>query len=193
MLKRATLPAPLQRNQQITFTVTFKPDGNNGRYEDRIEFIFKDTRLNKRFAITRSVVATLGVQEDYELLKAKRPYVRPKRTEQLEEPIVEFTPGIPPPAIAEFKWAVRLLPYEIPKALKRLLEECERANLAPSKIVERVRGAFITSPFTADTYARHLAYMLWIEEERARRDLSRYDSDMDGTTMDPVTKGNFYE
>ncbi|KAI0093452.1 P-loop containing nucleoside triphosphate hydrolase protein [Irpex rosettiformis] len=189
VLKRTMLPVAIQRNQQIAFTVTFRPEGTNGRYEDRIEFVFEDSRLNKRFAITRSLVATVGVKEDYELLRASRPYVRPKRNEQLEEPITEFTPGVPPPAIADFKWAVRLPLYDAPKALKKLLEECEVTNLPPSKVAARIRAAFIPTQLIADTYSRHFAYMLWIEEERARRDLSQYD--MSDATMEP--QGSFYK
>ncbi|KAI0093451.1 P-loop containing nucleoside triphosphate hydrolase protein [Irpex rosettiformis] len=189
-LKRTVLPITIQRNQQIAFTVTFRPEGNNGRYEDRIEFIFEDSRLNKRFAITRPMVAMVGVKEDFELLKATRPYVRPKRSEQLEEPIAKVTPGVPPPAIAEFKWAVRLLPYVAPKSLKKVLDESESTNLSPSKIAARIRAAFIPNQLSADTYARHFAYMLWIEEERAKRDLSQYD--MNDVTMDPQGSGPFY-
>lgn len=189
ILKPTALPVSMQRDQQVSFSIAFRPEGNNGRYEDRLEFVFRDLRLNKRFAITRSVVAVVGVQEDYELLKARRPYVRPKRSERVEEPIVEFTAGVPPPAIADFKWAVRLLPYDLPKALKKLLEECEAADLSPTKIAGRIRAVFIPSQLSSTTYARNFSYMLWIEEQRARRDLAAYD--MPEATLEPC-KGGLY-
>ncbi|KAI0693032.1 P-loop containing nucleoside triphosphate hydrolase protein [Cytidiella melzeri] len=186
-LSHKTLPVAIRPNRHTVITITFRPDGVSGRFEDRLEVVLLDPKLNRRFAITRSVLAIVGVKEDYELLKASRPYVRPKRTVQLEETIADFTPGIPPPAIAEFTWAVRLLPYSIPKALAKLLEDSESKNLTPSKTAGRIRSVLMPTPLSPSTYARNFANMLWIEEQRAKRDLAQYD--MDEATIDPEKRG----
>lgn len=171
--------------EELSFNVVFRPKENRGRYEDRLEFVFYDPQLSKRFAVTRTITAVLGVKNDYEELKASRPYVRPKRSAHVDETIAEITPGIPPPSINEFKWAVRLLPYEIPKGLAKILEDSDRDNLPPAKISARIRSTLLQSGFNADTYARYFVNLLWIEEERAKRDLSQYDMHNEGATLEP--------
>ncbi|KAI0344525.1 P-loop containing nucleoside triphosphate hydrolase protein [Trametopsis cervina] len=186
-ITQTTLPKRIKANQEITLTVVFRPDGNNGRYEDRLELVFNDPSLNKRFGITRTLLGIMGVKQDYELLKASRPYVRPKRTTQLQEPIMGVVPGVAPPSIAEFKWKVKLLPYTAPPSLVEILADSESKDLRPSQIAARIREAFIPSGLTPASYARNFTTLLWIEEDRARRDLTQYD--MDEAELEPSGRG----
>lgn len=181
----------LKPGRELSLKVRFKPEGNRGRYQERVEILFRDPGLNKRFGITRTVIATVGVKEDYEQLKASRPYVRPKRSTQLEEPVAEVTPGIAPPAIDEVKWAVKLATHEAPKPLVKVLEDANLDNLPPSKLAARIRSAFLPTGLTVNTYARQLSYLMWIEEDRARRDLAQYD--LEEATLEPIRNKTYYK
>jgi helicase MOV-10 len=46
-----------------------------GRYHDRLELIFEDTQLKKRFIITRALKAIVGNKAEHEALQPKVPYV----------------------------------------------------------------------------------------------------------------------
>ena len=58
----------------ITVRVTFKQN-HIGRYEDRLEVVFENIQLKKRFTISRAVSATVGNKVDLEALKPKEPYI----------------------------------------------------------------------------------------------------------------------
>ncbi|KAI5120593.1 hypothetical protein M0805_008071 [Coniferiporia weirii] len=179
---RTTRVKPSQKGAVV---VTFDSRGERGRFEDRAELVFEDPSLKRRFSITRPLVAIVGVKEDYEALKARAPYVRPKR--KLQEPIAEVTRGIPPPSIAAITWTVRLLEYKAPEALVRLA--FNEGEATPSQIATRVRTALLPDKLDKETYGRHFSMLLWIEEERARRDLQQYN--LEEETLVPCRP--FYE
>ncbi len=145
-----------------SIAVTFTSSDQRGRFEDRVELIFEDLVLKQRFAITRPVQATVGVKEDHEVLRAKAPYVRPKR--RPEEPMKEIISGIPPPALAAIKWKVKLPSYPAP----RTLLDITYGIGSPKEIVTRVRNTLFPDKFESDTYGRTFQVLLWVEEERAR-------------------------
>ncbi|TDL24445.1 P-loop containing nucleoside triphosphate hydrolase protein [Rickenella mellea] len=160
---------------KTNIAITFGPRNVRGRFQDRIELHFEDLVLKKRFAITRPLNATVGVKADYEALRPKAPYVRPKL--KTEEPISDPIPGIAPPALAAIVWKVALPKFPIPPGLKELAF----GNGTYKELAKKVRNAFLPRDFDCDTYGRHLKVMIWIEEEQARRDLQLYN--LSGTTL----------
>ena len=142
-------------------TLTFDPRSERGRFNDRVELVFKDSTLRKRFCITRPLLAAVGVSSDYEILRAAAPYVRPKR--KRFEPISEVVPGVPPESIVKFKWAVNSPQYKIPRDLARVLN-----GGSTSEVVQRIRELYFPEGLTSVTYSRFFGRLLWIEEERAR-------------------------
>ena len=160
-LKPVPAAVLLRRNQSIEINITFDPKSDRGRFNDRVELIFKDLILKKRFCITRSLKAIVGVIADYEALRANAPYVRPKK--KRHEPIGEIEPGEPPEAIVKFKWAVSLPQYTVPKELANILGDGASLDL-----VKRIRDTVFPNALNGNTYARFFGILLWIEEERAR-------------------------
>lgn len=146
----------------INLDVKFSPRDERGRFEDRIELIFEDLHLNRKFAITRRVRATVAVKADYEALRPNAPYVRPNR--KFEEPMQEIIPGIAPPALSAIRWKTRLLQYPIPPGLV----ETAFGNGTSAEIAARIRQAFLPNTLDSRTHGRHFGVLLWVEEERAR-------------------------
>lgn len=152
----------IQVGRKIDVVVIFSPGDDRGRFEDRLEMYFLDVVLNQRFAITRSVRAIVGDQDDYDLLRATAPYVRPERRQEQE--ITRFLSGVQPPALARITWKVTLEKYEVPLELKEVA--FGKGNI--SDLTSRVRNAWLPKTFGSQTYGRFFSVLLWIEEERAR-------------------------
>ncbi len=120
----------------LTLSVTFDSRRERGSFEDRIELIFEDPIVGRRFSITRPLLATVGVKADYDTLKARAPYVRPKAKTEMR--ISEVTPGVPPDSIAEIVWKVKLDMHKAPKTLNNIAFGAG----SPSELAVRVRSAF---------------------------------------------------
>lgn len=142
--------------------MVFSPKKLRGRFEDRIELVFEDPNRRQRFVITRPIHVTVGTKEDYEALKAKVPYVRHKQ--QIQEPVNNFIPGIPPPALGAIKWVVKLGVYAVPKDLVEVAYGIGRL----SDTVSRVQSSILPATFDNGTYANRFHTLLWLEEEQAR-------------------------
>jgi helicase MOV-10 len=151
-------------NHTITFatpiplTVSFNlPYG--GRYEDRLELVFEDIQLRKRFLISRSLRAIVGSKVDHELLKPKAQYVpRTRLTRQPETNVIE---GILPPALNAIPWKVALPHANIPQQVSSILSKGSLAD-----VIKHVRNVLLPKAFNSDNYARHFKNLLWIEEFR---------------------------
>ena len=152
----------LRPRMGVDIILNFSSNNQRGQFEDRLELYFTDLTLNEKFAITRPVRAIAGDKDDYELLRARAPYIRPKASR--EHAITEFLPGVPPPALAEITWVVRLDHYDMPSGLK----EVAFGKGSSSDIAKRVRNAWLPKTFVGKTYGRQWSIILWIEEERAR-------------------------
>jgi helicase MOV-10 len=149
---------------QIHITFDTKHQPTRGRFTDRIELVFLDVHLRHRFCITRPLKAAIGSSADYEALRASAPYVRPKR--KTVEPIREVVPGVPPECIMKCKWMVRLLPYEVPRELERVLRNGIATN--SKGLVQRVRDVYLPGGLSEEKYASFFSVLLWVEEERSR-------------------------
>ncbi|TDL24456.1 P-loop containing nucleoside triphosphate hydrolase protein [Rickenella mellea] len=157
--------------------VAFTPHGVRGRFVDRLELQFEDTALGIKFGITRPMSAIVGVKADYEVLRPKSIYVRPKRTP--EEPMKNIVEGVPPPALHAIKWTSKLPMYPVPNDMIKLAYTEGKV----SEIAQRVKNTFMPGLFASRTYGHHFDVMLWIEEERARQDLAKYN--LQSASVDP--------
>ncbi|KAF8630294.1 hypothetical protein AX15_003007 [Amanita polypyramis BW_CC] len=139
-----------------------------GRYEDRLEMIFEDIQLKKRFLISRPISVIVGNAEDHEKLKATAPYIPRRRTERKpEKRIIE---GVRPPALTAIPYVGTLPKAAIRPALLALLS---RGSV--EETVARLKTAYLPSVLDSETFARHFRTLIWIEEQRADEDLQRYD------------------
>ena len=193
----------LAAGSTVKVEVSLSGIGLRGRMEDRIEMIFEDSHMKKRFPITRLISATIGSQEDYKALRPQTPYIRPKRKafEEISETV--RVPGVLPSSVTDIKWAVRLPEFKMPTALRTMAF----GDGTIKEIVSNVQ-AVLPNQLDCNTYGRQFGNLLWIEEERARyfefhslfltfkcqchrRDLQLYD--IDNAAMKPLQRTRFYE
>ncbi|RXW14391.1 hypothetical protein EST38_g11467 [Candolleomyces aberdarensis] len=140
-----------------------------GRYDDRIEFIFEDTLLRKKFVISRQLQVVIGSEADHAVLRPVAPYVPRERKARTPETTV--VPGIAPSATNAIPYVVKLPRAPIPKHLLDLLSGSKPLR----EQIADVQRLYITGPLSTRTYARRFKHLLWIEEHRTESDLERYD------------------
>ncbi|KDR68388.1 hypothetical protein GALMADRAFT_78731 [Galerina marginata CBS 339.88] len=140
-----------------------------GRYEDRLELIFEDTRLKKRFVIVRTLKAIVGNKAEHEAMRPKAPYV--PRTRSTRKRILEVVEGIRPPALTAVRYVVPLPKANMPTQLQFVLAGSE----STSRCTSHIRKVFLPASLTSNTYGRHFKLLLWIEEFKMEQDLERYD------------------
>ncbi|KAF8869388.1 P-loop containing nucleoside triphosphate hydrolase protein [Infundibulicybe gibba] len=140
-----------------------------GRYEDRLEVVFEDIALKKRFMISRPLRAIVGNPEDHEALKPRAPYVPRSRTvREAETDVIE---GVPPPSMEGIRYINRLPLAIIPTDLSSLLSN----NSSLSETIRKMRRLYLPSSLNGDTYGRHFKHLIWAEEYKMDRDIERYD------------------
>ncbi|KAF7966507.1 hypothetical protein HWV62_21353 [Athelia sp. TMB] len=137
---------------EILFRATF-----NGRYDDRLEIIFEDQALSKRFAIVRPIQAIIGSKADHELLKPKSPYV--PRIRRDREAVMDVVLGVAPPALDAITYVVKLTQSPIPKELAGAL-----VTGAPQHRAGNIKRLFLPQIWNSDTYSRHMKHLIWVEE-----------------------------
>lgn len=130
-----------------------------GRYQDRVEFMFEDIQLQKRFLICRTLQAIVGSKADHQLLQPKAPYVPKERL--VRQPELTVVEGIAPPSLTVIPYVFKLPQANIPKPLLSTL-----SNGSVSETVKSVRRMFLPSVLNSDSYARHFKHLLWVEEFR---------------------------
>ncbi|KAH6905316.1 RNA helicase [Coprinopsis sp. MPI-PUGE-AT-0042] len=140
-----------------------------GRYEDRLELVFEDTQLKKRFMISRPLQVVVGNEEEHEALRPKIPYTpRPKTAREVIKTTVK---GVAPPATNAIPY-VGALPRAMPPAqLLVVLNGSEPIK----KQVDHIKRVHLPRDLSSATYARHFKILLWVEEQKAEADLERYD------------------
>ncbi|EAU82858.2 RNA helicase [Coprinopsis cinerea okayama7 len=99
-----------------TLSIVFHP-GYAGKYEDTLELLFWHLDLRRSFVITRRVTATVGDQEDHELLRAKAPYTGPKETPRFRPDGTKIIPSLRPPTWTKTNWTDRLPEYKVPQKI----------------------------------------------------------------------------
>ncbi|KAG9024568.1 hypothetical protein FRB95_011351 [Tulasnella sp. JGI-2019a] len=171
-----TFPIPLDPGQPFTLSIDFnarKQLGLRGHFNDRAELRFENTALQQAFTIVRSLKAIIGSQADYDLLRAKAPFVRQKRRQP--RPNGRFIPGPRRALFSSIPYIGRLGKYPIDRSVIVAGPEEERIQIV---------RAILPQDLTAETYARHWHTLLHVEEEQMMRDIEVYD--MVNTVLHPV-------
>jgi helicase MOV-10 len=146
----------LSAAKAFTFSLEFKQP-YSGRFEDRLEFTFQDTRLQKQFIMTRMVKAVVGDKALFHELMPKEPYTPPKRS--MEKEIGEVVGGVRRAAQKAIRYKAKLPPATIPKSLHDLLSSSE-------PVIQTVKQTkeILPEHLTCATYATFFKNLLWIEE-----------------------------
>ncbi|KAF7323612.1 RNA helicase [Mycena kentingensis (nom. inval.)] len=158
---------PILYNQSYTFSVTFR-QSFPGRADDRLELVFEDTQLRKRFAIVRALTAHVGNRADHDAIRPKAPYVPRKRAAR--EPETFIVEGVRPPALKAVPYVVPLPEAAIPTNLASVLSTANTKHA-----LDTIRKLYMPQVFGSGTYARQFKHLLWIEENRMENDLGMYD------------------
>ncbi|KAG8986628.1 hypothetical protein FRB94_002635 [Tulasnella sp. JGI-2019a] len=170
------LPIPLNSGKPFALSIDFnarKQLGLRGHFNDRAELRFENTTLQQSFTIVRRVKAIIGSKADYELLKAKAPFARPKRRRL--RPNGRPVPG-PRRSIRSNIPYVRIPPkYRHDKAVIVAGQEEERTQII---------RAMLPPTLDADTYARHWHTLIHVEEGQMLQDIEVYD--MIDTILHPM-------
>ncbi|KAJ7746485.1 P-loop containing nucleoside triphosphate hydrolase protein [Mycena maculata] len=157
----------IRYNTTYSFTVKARQE-YNGRDENRLEILFEDLQLRKRFIIARILRVTVGNRADHELLKPIAPYVPRKRTTR--QPETNIVEGVLPPSLKAVPYVVPLPEAPIPNGLAAAL-----STGTTTDIVANLRRSYLPPILDSNTYPRHFKHLLWIEEYRMERDLEHYD------------------
>ncbi|KAG9045676.1 hypothetical protein FS837_005860 [Tulasnella sp. UAMH 9824] len=140
--------------------VTFDPEGNRGRYEDRVEFTFQlPLQDNKEFTISRAVTATVSVTAHHQQLAPTAPYTRPKRPPRGNG---LGTDGDRPP---NFERENAAFCYPLPnlEIPPEILSIFHLQNASVDDKVDLIRQECARDP----TYTGYWQTLLWLEECQA--------------------------
>jgi helicase MOV-10 len=144
----------------LTLNIGFKQP-YVGRYQDRLELLFEDTKSKKNFIITRALKAIVGNKGEHEELQPKTPYI-PRSTSK-RSPILKVVEGIKPPSSSVIPYVDRLPKAHIPTPLEKVLTSKD----AVAKMTARIKSVFIPKVFNSRSHGQHFKHLLWIEEFRA--------------------------
>ncbi|KAL0958006.1 hypothetical protein HGRIS_000180 [Hohenbuehelia grisea] len=149
-----------------------------GRCYDRLEFLFEDQRLRKRFIISKALQAVIGNIDDHNQLQPKVPYVQRQnlRAGIERQPEIDVVPGELPASTKAVPYVVQLPQAPVPK---NVLQAVSGGSF--EKALQRVRQECVPSVLDTRTYGRHFKQLLWIEEVQMNRDIEMYD--MEGTEL----------
>ncbi|KAJ8688713.1 hypothetical protein PTI98_013472 [Pleurotus ostreatus] len=156
----------------VTFRQTY-----TGRYHDRVDILFEDSQLKKRFTISRPLTAIVGNKEDHDMLRPKTPFVPQKRLAR--QPEVDVVPP-------ELPASTKAVPYVVPLPLALIPRHFSNIFTSGSyaHVLHTIRKSFLPQSFNSESYGRHFKHLLWTEEFQSERDMEIYD--MQGVKM------NFY-
>ncbi|KAI3612884.1 rna helicase [Moniliophthora roreri] len=153
-----------------------------GRHEDRLELVFEDLQLKKRFIIARTLRVIVGSKDDHNNLRPKVPYVPRKRSAINRQPEYEVVEGEMPPSTKAIPYIGALPQSKIPGFLERSL-----GNGNVKEVVDHLQKVYLPRVLNGETYGKHFKHLLWAEEFQMERDLEHYD--MSNT---PLTRHNNY-
>jgi helicase MOV-10 len=145
----------------LTLNIGFKQP-YVGRYQDRLELLFEDTKLKKKFIITRALNAIVGNKDEHELLQPKIPYRDIPRSDSQRSPILKVVEGVKPLSTLVIPYVGRLPKAPIPKPLEKILSSKDSV----AKMTDRIKSAFIPQVFNSKSHGQHFKNLLWIEEFR---------------------------
>nr|GAT48863.1 RNA helicase [Mycena chlorophos] len=157
----------LKYNENLPFSVTFR-QSFPGRVEDRLELVFEDKNLKKRFVIVRVLSAHVGNRADHAALRPTAPFVSHKRVQR--KPEQEVIEGVLPEALRAIPYVGKLPKAGIPANLASVLGSPDTKS-----VIETIKGTYLPPVFDSKGYGRQFKNLLWVEEHRMELDLGTYD------------------
>jgi len=154
-----TVPAfrgQLLLNQSRTLVIKLLPL-NLGRFEDKIELVFRDASLSQLFVIARHLRAVVANKSELDKLGPASPYLRPPRREH--RPRDDDIDGVRYSFPSDINWVVKLAKHNVPNAVRDAL-----ASGSPEDHIAAIKSRVLPRNFTAETYARHWTTLLHLEE-----------------------------
>ena len=130
-----------------------------GHFEDTLELVFFTVDSGTKFVITRKVEATIGSQEDHDLLRARAPYE--KRKIHKFNPSGPIVPSNRPPVWTKTRWAQRLLDFYIPSRVVLAAATPNNGALAAAR-------KLMPAQLNIDTYGNWFQTLLYFEEDRVK-------------------------
>ena len=140
-----------------TLNLQFSPR-ELGRFEDRIEFVFRDAALSEQFSIARNVRAVVANAAELAALGPIAPFRRPPRRKFIDRDGDDI-PGVRFPFESEIQWVAKLGKYDVPFALQQAV-----AAGSPEEQLQAVKTRFLPAEVTTTTYSRHWGSLLHLEE-----------------------------
>ncbi|KAK7047873.1 hypothetical protein VNI00_006201 [Paramarasmius palmivorus] len=131
-----------------------------GRQEDRLELLFEDPHLRKRFIIARTLRVIVGSKEDHESYRPKVPYVPRKRNTINRQPEHEVIEGEMPPSTKAIPYIGALPRAKIPIHVERALG----GSGSTKEIVEHLQKIYLPKILNGESYGKHFKHLLWAEE-----------------------------
>ncbi|KAF8320844.1 P-loop containing nucleoside triphosphate hydrolase protein [Clavulina sp. PMI_390] len=158
----------LKHNQTRTLNLKFSPK-ELGRFDDRLEFTFRDETLGERFVIARYVRAVVANQRELEALGPVAPFRRPPRR-RFEDRGYSDVDGIQYPFESDIIWKAKLAPHLVPASIQRVL-----SSGSPQEQIEAIRTTILPPTVNASSYSRNWSSLLHLEEVQMTSDISAYD------------------
>lgn len=143
-------------NQKRSLDIMFSPS-HLGRFEDRVEFVFRDESLSQSFTIARHLRAVVANQRELDELGPVTPYVRPPRREH--RPRDDDVEGVKYPFASDIKWVAKLGKYEVPIVIREAL-----ASGGPEDQLNAIKSRILPRDIAVETYSRHWSALLHLEE-----------------------------
>ncbi|KAJ3819685.1 RNA helicase [Lentinula raphanica] len=158
--------------------VTFQPS-YAGRYEDRLELVFRNQTTRSRFVIQRRLVAIVGDKDDHDQIQPSAPYTRRNKRVllNLDGPIRR---GQRPPTWTKTKWVTVLPKFDVPSQIRDVLY---KQVASKRKDILALVKEMLPSQFNLTTYGSYFQLLLFLEEEQEKQNLDAYA--MEGATLKP--------
>ncbi|KAF8320843.1 P-loop containing nucleoside triphosphate hydrolase protein [Clavulina sp. PMI_390] len=172
-------------NKGITKSLEVHFESNQlGRFEDRIEFVFRDNHRSTEFSIFRTLHAVVALDPaELKALGPIAPYERPKR-----QTVVDAEPndieGVKPFFDSDIQWKTTLPIASVPKHIQQAV-----LKGTFDEQLRYARSHIIPPNLTIESYVRYWTSLLHLEELRMAADLAAYD--MFGQTLQSA--GNAYK
>ncbi|KAG9084862.1 hypothetical protein FRC06_003865 [Ceratobasidium sp. 370] len=175
-----SLPVSVELDSSVGVQVRFDPLGGRGRFEDRLELVFRDAG-GDIFMITRPLRAVVA-NSDLTLLAPVAPYRRPRLARERGAKIHVVGGG--EDVFPKAKYKRRLPPAAIPGDLEQLLSQ---GSL--DQQVRDFKSKFMPENLVKESYKKYWSSLVHAEHVQAKIDLSKFH--MDDVTL--VRRGSLYE
>ncbi|KDQ06471.1 hypothetical protein BOTBODRAFT_121476 [Botryobasidium botryosum FD-172 SS1] len=160
----------LGKKDVLELTVVFYPRETHGRYENRLECLFKDNASGQKFIITRLVCAAVGSEADLEELQPVAVSSGHASNVRIGYNPADIVLGEAPEPLRAIPWVRRLEAYNIPEPISTVLAEGKLRRK-----IDSIQEQFLPETLSIETYTSYWQVLLHVEEYQMDEDLDRFD------------------